>query len=132
MRRLALSAVLAAALPVQAAETPMSAAAFERYTTGYTLTFAENGVVYGIEQYLPGRRVRWSVAEGECREGDWFAEAGQICFVYDDDPERHCWSFFETARGLTARYESGPDGPELYEAQKVDTPLYCMGPDIGA
>ncbi len=37
-----------------AAETPMSGAEFEAYATGRTLTYAERGVIYGIEEYLPG------------------------------------------------------------------------------
>lgn len=131
MSRLAVCLALFFAAPAGAADRPMSPDEFERYTTGKTLTYAENGIVYGIEEYRPGRRVRWSVAEDDCREGIWFEADGLICFAYEDEPGSHCWSFIETGSGLIARFEGGEDGRELYEAQQTDEPLICPGPDIG-
>jgi hypothetical protein len=61
----------------------MSAAEFEDYTTGQTLTFSFMGVPYGVEQYLPGRRVIWAFIGEDCHEGRWYEDAGNICFVYD-------------------------------------------------
>ncbi len=59
MRQL-LALVLIAATPALAADAPMTAAEFEAYATGKTLTYAVGGEVYGAEQYLPGRRVLWA------------------------------------------------------------------------
>lgn len=133
-RALALLAALAAA-PQAMAEgsgVPMSGDAFEAYTEGRTLTFALDGFAYGIEQYLPGRRVIWAFRGQECREGSWFEAGDQICFVYDDEPERqHCWQFFETDSGLLARFVNGIRD-ELVEVDQSDEPLFCPGPEVGA
>ena len=43
----------------------MSAAEFEAYTTGKTLSYAEAGQPYGVESYLPGRRVVWAFVHAE-------------------------------------------------------------------
>ena len=132
---LASAAILSAtlALPAQALEgTPMTPEAFEAYVTGQTLTFGVAGQPYGVEQYLPGRRVIWAFVGEECREGDWFPVGDQICFEYDNEPGRlHCWTFFEGSEGLMARAE-GLGGTELVEVQRSPEPMYCPGPDVGA
>ncbi|MCC6000815.1 MAG: hypothetical protein JJU19_08130 [Pararhodobacter sp.] len=114
------------------AETPMDGAAFERYTTGRTLSFNAGGVPYGIEQYLPGRRVLWAFIGQECQEGIWYERGDMICFAYEDYPEDQCWHFFETDRGLRAVFQ-GPDGPstELVEVEQSSVPLICEGPGVG-
>lgn len=110
--------------------TPMTGAEFERYTTGKTLTFAVGGVPYGVEQYLPGRRVVWAFLGEACRDGSWFDAGPQICFVYDDEPGRlHCWEFHRTDDGLVARIDGGS---ELVEVDQSDQPMFCPGPDVGA
>ncbi len=58
-------------LPAAGAE-PMSAAEFEAYTTGRTLTYNSDGTAYGIEQYLKNRRVRWAFLGDDCVEGYWY------------------------------------------------------------
>ncbi len=132
MRAFQFTLALCLAIPAHAAETPMSAAEFEAYATGRTLTYAENGTVYGIEEYLPGRRVRWAFTGGECRDGYWYAEGGDVCFVYEDRPEPQCWRFSHGENGLIARFLGSENGRELYEAQQSDQPLVCLGPDVGA
>ena len=70
----ALAAMLVCSALSVAADTegpalePLSAEAFEAYTTGKTLTYATRGAStpYGVEEYLPGRRVVWSFVGGEC------------------------------------------------------------------
>jgi hypothetical protein len=131
---------LALALPLAApvsAQAPMTGVEFEAYVTGRTLTFAENGVVYGIEEYLEGRRVRWAFVEDECQEGTWYEAQveGQpmICFVYEHAPDNEqCWTFYRTARGLKARFMNEPEARELYEVQQSREPMMCLGPRIGA
>ena len=127
--RAALAALLLA-VPATA-QTPMTAEEFESYVTGKTLTYAEDGVVYGIEEYLPGRRVRWAFRGGECRDGIWFEQAERICFVYRDNPVPQCWTFFEGANGLLARFENAEGRREVYEAEQTDEPLVCPGPEVG-
>ena len=143
-KALALNAALIAALapttlaPLAAlAETPpgtpMDAAAFDAYTQGRTLSFASQGVPYGIEQYLPGQRVRWAFIGDTCQEGIWFQRDELICFVYEYNPsEEQCWIFTQTDRGMRGVF-MGPDGPgtELYEVQQSDVPLTCSNLDVG-
>ena len=122
--------LLSPGLAVQA-QTTMSAAEFEAYATGRTLTYAENGVVYGIEEYLPNRRVRWAFTADECREGYWYEEGDAVCFVYEDKPEPQCWSFAKGETGLIARFLGSENGRELYEARQSDEPMQCLGPKVG-
>lgn len=127
---LALLLSLATALPALSAE-PMSAADFEHYVTGKTLYFGQSGQAYGVEEYLPDRRVRWSFLDGKCKDGYWYEEASQICFVYEDNPAPQCWSFFREGSGLRAVFENDPGSTVLYEANQNDEPMICMGPDVG-
>ncbi|MDA7426769.1 hypothetical protein [Thalassococcus lentus] len=126
----AFALLTATALPVLAAE-PMNGADFERYVTGKTLYFGLEGQAYGVEEYLPNREVRWSFLDGKCKEGYWYEADQQICFVYEDNPEPQCWSFFREGSGLRAVFENDPSSTVLYEAQQNDDPMLCYGPDVG-
>ncbi|MBN7787364.1 hypothetical protein JYP51_20740 [Ponticoccus gilvus] len=118
------------ALPAMAAE-PMSASDFESYVTGKTLYYGESGQSYGVEEYLPDRQVRWSFLDGQCKDGFWYEDAGQICFVYEDNPDPQCWSFYREGGSLRAVFENDPTSTTLYEAQQDDKPMLCYGPDVG-
>ncbi|MFT6023611.1 MAG: hypothetical protein ACI9PY_001728 [Ascidiaceihabitans sp.] len=109
----------------------MSAAEFDAYTLGKTLFYGRDGRAYGAETYLADRRVRWSFLDGQCKDGIWYEEAGEICFVYEDRPEPQCWSFEAGSGGLIAKFESDPAAIDLYEAQDVDQEMICLGPKIG-
>jgi hypothetical protein len=124
-------ALLLAALPLHAAAEQMSAADFEAYATGKTLSYAVGGEIYGAEQYMPGRRVLWAFKGEECRAGLWYEEAGQICFVYEDEGVPQCWTFFRDDTGLRARFQNDPEGTELSEVAQTPNPLICAGPDVG-
>ncbi|MFN7002001.1 MAG: hypothetical protein ACK4NW_01075 [Roseinatronobacter sp.] len=114
------------------AQTPMSAAEFEAYVTGRTLTFGFDGMAYGIEEFRPGRRTTWAFMGEECREGLWFDRDEQICFIYDDAPSvEHCWIFWRGESGLNARFMGDGVGTELYEVQRSTRPLICPGPEVG-
>jgi len=134
MRSFAILAfALATALPAFAQEV-LDAEAFDSYTQGRTLSFALDGVPYGIEEYLPNRRVRWAFIGQECQTGVWYERNGNICFLYDNAPtDEQCWQFTLTDDGLRGVFQ-GPDGPstELYEVQDSDMPLNCAGPSVGA
>ncbi len=130
MRTLLTAVLIAALLPLPAlAETPMSGAEFEAYATGKTLTYAFNGGVFGTEEYLPGRTVRWAFTEDVCQFGRWYEKETQICFLYEDDPDEQCWQFFNTPTGLRAQYMDG--GTQLSEVEQSTTGLGCPGPDVG-
>lgn len=109
----------------------MSAAEFDAYTKGKTFTYGAAGAPYGAEEYLDGRRVRWSFLDGKCQEGHWYEDAGMICFVYDEKPEPQCWRFERSGRGITALFQNDPNQTKLYEMQQSTEPLMCLGPEIG-
>ena len=114
-----------------AAQSTLSAEAFDAYTRGKTLYYGNGGAPYGVERYLDGRRVVWSFLDGKCKDGSWYEEAGQICFVYEDNPDPQCWTFRQGSRGLIATFENDPGSTELYEAQDLGEEMLCLGPDIG-
>ncbi|MGV6848346.1 MAG: hypothetical protein ACWA5A_08205 [Marinibacterium sp.] len=117
--------------PVQSGQTPLSAEAFDAYTRGKTLFFGAGGTAYGVERYLKDRRVIWSFLDGKCQNGIWYEDSGQICFLYEDRTDPQCWTFYQGAGGLIARFENDPDATELYEAQDMGEEMLCYGPDVG-
>lgn len=124
--------VLALFLAVGAeASEPMSASEFEAYVTGKTLYYGRSGAAYGAEIYHENRRVTWSFLDGECKEGYWYNEGTNICFVYEDRPDPQCWTFEQGAGGLVATFENNPASQELYEAQDVGEEMICLGPKVG-
>lgn len=136
-RALSLSAaLLVATVPALAADDsaePLSAEAFDAYTLGRTLSYSVQGTPYGVEQYLPDRRVRWTFIGDECQDGVWYERNDNICFVYENDPDNEqCWLFYQTDTGLRAVFQ-GPDGAstELYEVGQNAAPMACMGPSVG-
>jgi hypothetical protein len=115
------------------ADTPMSAAEFDAYTKGKTMTYAQNGEVWGREQYLPNRQVIWAFEGQECKRGTWDEPApGLICFAYEDDPaDLECWRFFADAGRLLAQSEGSDSAQPLAAIEETDAPLACPGPDVG-
>lgn len=126
-----LLAVLLAATPCLAEDPSMTAADFDAYVTGKTLTYSQFGSVFGIEEYLPNRKVRWAFTEDICQYGSWYEQAGNICFVYEYDPDPHCWTFWKDGDGLRALSVNDAPGSELSEVAQTDQPLACAGPDVG-
>ena len=114
-----------------AAQSPMSGAEFDGYTRGKTLFYGFDGQVYGVERYLPNRRVIWSFLDGDCKEGIWYERADQICFLYDDRPDPQCWVFTRSSGGLIAQFEGDPTTTELYEATDIGEEMLCLGPEVG-
>ena len=129
MRRTLLALALAATPAF--ADAPLTAEEFEAHVTGKTVTYQQYENVFGIEEYLPGRKVRWSTAPDECQYGSWFPEADKICFVYEYNPTPICWTFWMKDGALVALSETGIAGEELYEVDASDQGLPCPGPDIG-
>lgn len=118
-------------LPAFAAEDPMSVAEFEAYVTGKTLSYSQYGEIFGVEEYLPGRKVRWKVSADDCQYGHWFEKAGLICFTYEYDTSEHCWTFWMEEGRLTALSADDPAGAELSEVEQTTDGLSCPAPDVG-
>lgn len=124
--------LLLAAAPLQAQSgPPMTGAEFDAYTRGQTFTYGTGLVPYGAEEYLDNRRVRWSFLDGRCLEGEWYEDRGMICFVYEDNPDPQCWSFYRTPGGIVARFENDPAQTTLYEITRTPEPMMCLGPEVG-
>jgi hypothetical protein len=122
--------------PAQPAETPLAGDAFEAIVAGRTYVFEEGGLPYGVERYLPGRRVIWAFDGGPCREGSWTeAQPGLICFLYDHDGSEHCWRFFDRGGGTLGALFDNPigegDAGGMIRAVPTDAPMICPGPDTG-
>ncbi|MEX0350168.1 MAG: hypothetical protein AB3N15_12165 [Paracoccaceae bacterium] len=131
MTRLALILICLASLPLSA-QSQMSAEEFDRYTRGKTLFYGQGGQAYGVERYLPDRRVIWSFLDGDCKKGIWYErEDSQICFLYEDRLDPQCWSFSQGPQGLIARFENDPQATQLYEAEDIGEEMLCYGPDVG-
>lgn len=114
------------------AEAPLSAEDFDTLTQGRTMTWAEFGQVYGVEQYLPGRRVRWTVLGDDCKLGHWYAEGALICFRYEDDPDPDCWTVTRAGSDLHARYAGAAADAAPVVVTETTEPLACFGPEVGA
>ncbi|MEM1005632.1 MAG: hypothetical protein AAGB28_02315 [Pseudomonadota bacterium] len=113
------------------AQSPLSGTEFDAYTQGKTLFYGFEGQIYGVERYLPNRRVIWSFLDGNCKEGLWYQNEDQICFIYEDRLDPQCWEFTRSGGGLIARFEGDPQATELYEAEDLGEEMVCYGPDVG-
>jgi hypothetical protein len=129
LRSLALCVALAP-LPA-AAETPLSAEAFDALTLDRTLTWSEFGQVYGVEQYLPGRRVRWTVLGDDCKTGHWYPDGDAICFLYDDKIDPVCWVVSAPGGSLAARLVGSSPASEPVLLDETTEPMACFGPEVG-
>lgn len=130
--RLLLAAALALFPLAAAAQEALNAEAFDARTIGRTITYSRGGEVYGIEEYLPGRRVRWAFKGDTCQEGSWFQREQYICFAYDTRSDLQCWTFTESDAGLVAQFMGDPPGDNLVALTESPQPLACAGTYIGA
>ncbi len=126
-------ALIAGLSPALAAEPgqPLTDEEFDAATVGRTLYYNSGGQPYGVEQYLPGRKVVWAFLGDDCRKGRWYPEGQDICFVYDDNPDPQCWTFYHSDRGLLARFRGDPASLPLIAVEESKEPMACMGPDVG-
>lgn len=108
----------------------LTAAQFDAYATGKTLSYAQGMQIWGTEQYLPGRSVLWQPADEPCEYGIWYDDNGAICFEYEANPDPNCWLFYKGPNGLIAQF-LGSTG-FLSEVAQSPEPLNCPGPLIGA
>lgn len=133
MRPLFAPTVLAAALAALPAhaETPMTGPEFEANTTGETITYDYGNGLFGTEEYLPGRKVRWAFEGDLCIYGEWYEQGDQICFAYENDPTPACWLYFLDGGQIRGRYMGEGGGWEILESSRAGGPLPCAGPDVG-
>lgn len=128
----ALSLLIAfAASAAGAADAPLSPDAFDAISRGRTMVYSDGDRPYGMEQYLPGRRVIWAFLGEQCRQGEWYADGSEVCFVYEDNPVPQCWTYFDTPGGLRARYRDDPEGAPMISVRESETPMPCAGPMLG-
>lgn len=126
----ALAVLLLSATPALA-ETPLTGAEFDALTLGRSMTWSEFGAVYGVEHYLPDRRVRWAAVGQDCKLGHWYEDGPAICFKYEDDIQPDCWIITRSADGFSASYTtSSPDAAPVVVAETPDPPA-CFGPEVG-
>lgn len=113
------------------AEAPLTAEAFNTLSEGRIMTWAEFGRVYGVEQYLPDRRVRWTVTGDDCKTGHWYADGPLICFIYEDLPDPVCWEMTQSTTGLHARHSAVSPEADPVVIEDTSKPFACLGPEVG-
>lgn len=124
-------ALLLAATPALA-EPPLTAEDFDALTLGRTMTWSEQGTVYGAEKYLPGRKVRWTFLGDECTDGSWYAQGDGICFQYKGKDAPVCWKITRSGPDLLAQLTaSPPDAPPVVVSETREE-MACFGPKVGA
>ena len=111
----------------------MSPAEFEARVTGKTFRYAQQGRLFGTEQYLPGRRVIWAFAEDTCMFGEWRPVQGAICFVYDALEGELCWDFFDDPDvRLRTRVVGDDPAYDLISTSESESPIDCPLPNLGS
>ncbi|VDC33143.1 hypothetical protein [Pseudogemmobacter humi] len=113
--------------PGPGSDPALSAAEFDALTRGRTMDThdAEIGL-YGVETFLPGQRVIWRDAD-RCMHGSWEQVGEQICFLYEDKPDRPvCWTYHDRGGWIMGWFEGRRDTVPimLYPAQG---PISCEG-----
>ncbi|WP_376874162.1 hypothetical protein [Albirhodobacter sp. R86504] len=119
------------AAATKVAITPMTGEEFDARTQGRTIHFQSNGVDYGVEEYLPGNKVKWIFSEGKCKMGEWYQAGNQICFEYDGDEEIQCWIFADQPKGLMAWFKGNLADTPLISTSETTVPLDCEMIDFG-
>jgi hypothetical protein len=128
MRALLLSLLIAT--PVLA-DTPLDAAGFDAATRGATITYDYGDGIFGTEEYLADRRVRWAFDGDLCIYGVWYQKDDQICFDYENDPDPACWHYYLENGKIRGLYLGDDTGLEILESSRGGGPLPCAGPDVG-
>ena len=115
-----------------AAAEPMTGAEFEDFTQGKVLDFLMNGEIYGTEEYLSNRRVRWAFTGEDCQNGFWYERAPrEICFIYDGTIDEQCWNYTQTPDGVAADFLGDDEPADIYVAGENPDGLFCPGPKVG-
>lgn len=90
---------------------PLDAAAFDALTLGKRMDTFDPQRLYGIEDFLPGRRSIWKSEKG-CKTATWAQVGDQICFWYEDRPEDpDCWVYTLQDGVIWGWYQGRREGP---------------------
>lgn len=101
--------------PAQAQDTwvegpALGAEAFDALTRDRRFDTFGPWRLYGIEEFLPGRRSVWKDASG-CKAGRWEEQDGQICFYYENRPDVPvCWVYKQKDGEIWGWYQGNPAG----------------------
>lgn len=125
---LPLLGILTLAQPALATETLMSAAEFEAWSSGKTLTYADDGAVWGSEMHLADRQTLDDGDGGQCNAGRWYPQGDAICFTYDISPGPFCWRFLRDGDQVFA--EVATNAELRFSVTLSDAPLPCI-PAVG-
>jgi hypothetical protein len=98
----------ALAASATAAETAMTPAEFEAWSSGKTLEYFVDGTLWGSEMHLADRSTLDADVGGACQSGHWYPEGDAICFVYDLSPGPFCWRFLTDGEQVVAEYAGDP------------------------
>lgn len=130
---------LAAELPSALTSAPaMTGADFESYATGKNMEIGFVGAgAYGIEHYLPNRRVLWHrEGDEECQTGVWYEQKWQglpsICFVYKHNPEHQCWLLYNEGDSIRTYNLKHPTPQMEYTLAVTSDPMPCYSPFLGS
>ncbi|MBL9045969.1 MAG: hypothetical protein JNK34_01470 [Tabrizicola sp.] len=110
---------------------PLTAEEFDEATRGSTITYDYGDGLFGTEEYLEGRQVRWAFDGDLCIYGSWRQWGDQICFDYENDPEPACWHYFLENGRIRGVYMGEGGGWQILESSRDGGPLPCAGPDVG-
>lgn len=105
----------------ESGRTYLDAEGFRLLFEGKTVHLSADGRHYGSEYYTPGDQSIWIAAGSPCRKGDWYYQAEQICFVYQQDGP-YCWRVF---RQNGTFFAESTDGFVLEIYKIEDEPLVC-------
>ena len=111
------------------AETPMTTAEFESWSTGKTLDYFVDGALWGSEMHLANRATVDADAGGECRSGRWYPQGDAICFVYEFSPGPYCSRFLKDGDQVTAEFV-GEAFADHIAVTLSDAPVACT-PEVG-
>ncbi len=122
------------AFPAVAENAFLTAQEFEALTKGRVFaTWQSDGVtLFGHEEFLPGRKVMWKYADGECLPGRWAFENGSVCYRYDGDDDPSCLRYTKDGSRIIGEQwgTDGPAGSRVVLSVSDDGPLNCVGGDI--
>ncbi len=127
-----LGALSSTAAPAQTRITPE---AFLAAVQGKTVDFHEirSGDLVGTEQFLSPTTSVWRQQGKGCVYGQITIPDGQVCFLYDDNPDRQpvCWWPFEHEGRLMVRLTTFAFA-EIQEVRRITTEgLNCPSAPIG-
>lgn len=119
-------------LPALADESPadpaLSSEAFDALTRGKTMdTYDAESGLYGVETFLSGQRVIWRDAD-RCIHGTWQQVGEQICFSYEDKPDRPvCWTYHDRGGWIMGWFEGNRQSVPIMLYPSKGGPVGCEG-----